>query len=115
MNGWFGLLMSISSWHMHYELDKKRNLNLLFDMTRWQVKEEDVEAVDRTTTSHDQQAFMEAICNTTATIARASAVVATSAHASVIVGQGGSSNLQRFKVHHPPTFKGGGDPMVADH
>ena len=25
------------------------------------------------------------------------------------------SNLQRFKVHHPPTFTGGGDPMVADH
>ena len=25
------------------------------------------------------------------------------------------SNLQRFKAHHPPTFMGGGDPMVADH
>ena len=25
------------------------------------------------------------------------------------------SNLQRFKSHHPPTFTGGGDPMVADH
>ena len=30
-------------------------------------------------------------------------------------GQGGASNLQRFKAHHPPTFTGGGDPMVADH
>ena len=30
-------------------------------------------------------------------------------------GQGGSNNLQRFKEHHPPTFMGGGDPMVADH
>ena len=29
--------------------------------------------------------------------------------------QGGSSNLQRFKAHHPPIFIGGGDPMVADH
>ena len=29
------------------------------------------------------------------------------------MGQGGSSNLQRFKAH-PPTFKGGGEPMEAD-
>ena len=25
------------------------------------------------------------------------------------------SNLHRFKSHHPPTFIGVGDPMVADH
>ena len=25
------------------------------------------------------------------------------------------SNLKRFRTHHPPTFTGGGDPMVADH
>ena len=37
------------------------------------------------------------------------------AHASAARGQGGPSNLQRFKSHHPPTFTGGGDPMVADH
>ena len=41
--------------------------------------------------------------------------VATFAQASTAGGQGGSSNLQRFKTHHPPTFMGGGDPMVADH
>ena len=35
--------------------------------------------------------------------------------ASVAGSQGGLSNLQRFKAHHPPTFTGGGDPMVADH
>ena len=29
--------------------------------------------------------------------------------------QGGPSNLQRFRAHHPPTFTGGGDSMVADH
>ena len=29
-------------------------------------------------------------------------------------GQGGPSNLQWFIVHHPPTFIGGGDPVVAD-
>ena len=37
------------------------------------------------------------------------------ARASVVGGQGGSNNLQRFKEHHPPTLTGGGDPMVADH
>ena len=29
--------------------------------------------------------------------------------------QGGPSNLQRFRAHHPPTFTRGGDPIVADH
>ena len=37
------------------------------------------------------------------------------AQASAVGGQGGPSNLQRFKTHHPLTFTGGGDPMVADH
>ena len=31
------------------------------------------------------------------------------------LSQGGPSNLQRFRAHHPPTFTGGGDLMVADH
>ena len=39
----------------------------------------------------------------------------TIAHASAIVGQGGPSNLHRFKTHHPVTFKGEGEPMEADH
>ena len=47
---------------------------------------------------------MEAMGTTVATIAQASAVG----------GQGGSSNLQRFKVHHTPIFIGERDPMVAD-
>ena len=42
------------------------------------------------------------------------AVVAI-AHASATGSLGGPSNLQRFKSHHPPTFTGEGDPMVADH
>ena len=42
-------------------------------------------------------------------------MAATIAHASATGSQGGSSNLQRFKAHHPSTFKGGGDPMVANH
>ena len=43
------------------------------------------------------------------------AVAAAIAHASAAGGQGGPSNLQRFIAHHPPTFTGGGDPVVADH
>ena len=43
------------------------------------------------------------------------ATVATFAQASAAGGQGGSGNLQRFKTHHPSTFMGGGDPMVADY
>ena len=53
----------------------------------------------------DQQAFAEAVGVAAAAIAQASAAGS----------QGGPSNLQRFKSHHPPTFTGGGDPMVADH
>ena len=37
------------------------------------------------------------------------------AQASIVGRQGDPSNLQRFRTHHPPTFTGGGDPMVADH
>ena len=53
----------------------------------------------------DQRAFAEAVGDAAAAIAQASAAGS----------QGGLSNLQRFKSHHPPTFTGGGDPMVADH
>ena len=52
-----------------------------------------------------QQAFAEAMGVATAAIAQASAAG----------GQGGPSDLQRFIAHHPPSFSGGGDPMVADH
>ena len=52
----------------------------------------------------DQQAFVEVV--SIATVAIAQAGIASS--------QGGPSNLQRFRTHHPPTFTGGGDPMVAD-
>ena len=53
----------------------------------------------------DQQAFTEAVGVTAAAIAQAS----------IAGSQGGPSNLQRFRAHHPLTFTGGGDPMVADH
>ena len=52
-----------------------------------------------------QQTFIKAI----------GAVIATAAQANVARSQGGASNLQRFKAHHPPMFTRGGDPMVADH
>ena len=53
----------------------------------------------------DQQAFVEAVGVTAAAITQAS----------IAGSQGGPSNLQMFKAHHPPTFRGGGDSMVADH
>ena len=37
------------------------------------------------------------------------------AQVSAAGSQGGPSNLQRFKEHHPPIFTREGDPMVADH
>ena len=43
------------------------------------------------------------------------AVAAAIAQASATGGQKGASNLQWFIAHHPPTFIGGGDPMVVDH
>ena len=53
----------------------------------------------------DQQTFAEAVGITAAAIAQAG----------IADSQEGPSNLQRFRAHHPPTFTGGGDPMVADH
>ena len=43
------------------------------------------------------------------------AAAAAIAYASTAGGHGGLSNLQRFIAHHPPTFTGGGDPVVANH
>ena len=53
----------------------------------------------------DQGAFVEAVGVAEATIAQAH----------IASSQGDPSNPQRFRTHHPPTFTGGGDPMVADH
>ena len=53
----------------------------------------------------DQQAFAEAV----------GIAVAAIAQASIAGSQGGPINLQRFRAYHPPTFTGGGDPMVVDH
>ena len=53
----------------------------------------------------DQQVFTEAVGIAAAAVSQAG-----------IAGrQEDPSNLQRFRVHHPPTFTGGGDLMVADH
>ena len=53
----------------------------------------------------DQQVFAEDVGVAAAAIA----------HASIAGSQGGPSNLQRFRAHHPPTFTGRGDSMVVDH
>ena len=53
----------------------------------------------------DQQTFAETVGITANAIAQAG-----------IAGRHDDpSNPQRFRTHHPPTFTGGGDPMVADH
>ena len=53
----------------------------------------------------DKQAFVEPVGIAAAAITQAG----------IAGSQGGPSNLQRFRAHHPSTFTGGGDPMVADH
>ena len=53
----------------------------------------------------DQRAFVEAVGVAKAAIAQAR----------IAGSQGDLSNSQRFKTHHPLTFTGEGDPMVADH
>ena len=52
-----------------------------------------------------QQTFVEVVGIAAAAIAQAS----------IAGSQGGLSNLQRFRAHHPPTLTGGGDSMVTDH
>ena len=39
----------------------------------------------------------------------------TIAQTSAAGSQGGPSDLQRFRAHHPSTFRGGGDPVVVDY
>ena len=53
----------------------------------------------------DLRAFMGTMGDTVTTIVQVG----------VAGGQEGMSNLQRFKAHHRPTFRGGGDPLVANH
>ena len=53
----------------------------------------------------DQRAFVEAV----------GVVEAAIAQARIAGSQGDPSNPQRFRTHHPPTFTGGRDLLVADH
>ena len=53
----------------------------------------------------DQLAFVEVVGVAEATIAQAS----------IGGSQEDPSDLQRFRAYPPPTFIGGGDPMVTDH
>ena len=52
----------------------------------------------------NKKAFVEAVGITAAAIAQASAAGS----------QGGLSNLQRFRAHHPPIFAGGGGGGRSD-
>ena len=82
---------------------------LPFDMCRWLVEDQDTEDVLKEIVDHRsffyQQAFVEAV----------GAVATAIAQSSAVGSQGGPSNVHRFRSHHPPTFIGGGDPMVVDH
>ena len=53
----------------------------------------------------DKQTFVEAVGIAAGAIAQAG----------IADRQEYPNNLHRFRTHHPPTFTGGGDPMVADH
>ena len=63
------------------------------------------QGIGQASPAFNQQAFTEVV----------GVAAAAFAQASVVGAQGGPSYLQRFRSHHPPTFMGGGDPMVADH
>ena len=82
---------------------------MLFDICRWQVEEEDAGVAHEAIVDHrlflNNRPFFEAM----------GATVVSIAHASIARGQRGPNNLQRFMAYHPPSFRGGGDPLVADH
>ena len=42
-------------------------------------------------------------------------VFTTIEHTSAVSSQRGLSDIQRFRAHHPPTFRGRGDSVVVDH
>ena len=76
-------------------------------MCRWQVEVEDVEVVHEMLAKHHQYL-------TSRPLLRLLGLQLLPLHCAA-GSQGDPSNLQRFKSHHPSTFIGGGDPMVADH
>ena len=73
------------------------------------VKDEDVEDVHEVLIRHHQCLISKLLAEVVGITANAIA------QASIAGSQGDPSNPQRFRTHHPPTFTGGGDPMVADH
>ena len=80
-----------------------------FDICRWQVEDGDVEVV------HEVQVRHHLFFTNRPLLRLLGLQLLPFAQASAAASQGGLSNLQRFKSHHPPTFTGGGDPMVANH
>ena len=79
-------------------------------MCKWLVEDEDIyrgrpRGTGQAQSVFDQRTFAEAVGITANAIAQAS----------LACRQEDPSNPQRFRTHYPPTFKGGGGPMVADH
>ena len=73
------------------------------------VEDEDVEDVHRVLIRHHQ-------CLISRLLVEAVGITANAiTQASIAGSQGDPSNPQRFRTQHPPTFTGGGDPMVVDH
>ena len=75
--------------------------------SRWRGRRGRPRGASQAPPVYDQQAFVEAVGIAAAAITQASAAGS----------QGGPSNLQRFKAHHPPIFIGGrrsdgGRPLV---
>ena len=79
------------------------------EIRKWLVEYEDVEGVHRVLVRHHQYLISKPLFEAVGI------AVAAIAHASIAGSQRGPSNLQKFRTQHPPTFTGGGDPMVVDH
>ena len=84
-------------------------------MCRWLVEGEDAEVVHGALVRHHRHLTSRRYLISRPFVEAVSVAAAAIARASVADSQGGPNNLQRFRAHHPPTFTGGGDPMVADH
>ena len=84
-------------------------------MCKWLVEDEDIEDVHGALVRHHRQLTNRRHLIIWPLGEAVGVAEAAIAQASIAGSQGDPSNPQRFRTHHPPTFTGGGDPMVADH
>ena len=92
---------------------------LLFDTCRWQVKEGDAEAVGGATAYYhrpltNKPSWRLLVLQLLLLHKRVQRLLPLHRLLQRRAKEG-LSNLQRFREHHPLTFKGEGDPMIADH